>query len=209
MVEEVAAFIPIPENETTALIQQDLFAVAVMEVPPQSDLFLGHDFGVDLGMRFDSESEDDLILNPGDITFERNTEATASLSISSNFFETPSVRDAISSSVENANMSEEFVISRIINSAFLRDVFFTRINISTDANYSVTTAPVGGIILSSTLALITMTETREVRVIDIDPPITLTFRKKQSLASNSNTSCNFWDFEENSESITFLGGGGE
>lgn len=193
VVEEVAQFIPIPQNQTTTSIQLDRFAVAVMELA-QSDEFTGQDFSVDLGQRFNSEP--DLVLKPGDIKFEMDEAATASLSISSDFFETPSVSDAISSSSSEDTNSTEGVTSRIVNSVFLTDTLFPRINSS---GSNVTTAPVGSIILSSTLTVISINQTKIVRVVDLKPPITLTFVKKQSLANDSVTTCNFWDFEENGQ----------
>ena len=191
VVEEVSQFVTIPPNETTATIQLDLFAVSVMEVAP-GDPFAGQDFSVDLGVRFNSEEEDDLVLNPGDIRFEMEETATASLNIPSNFFETPSISEEISSSEKNMS---EMVITRIINSVFLTDALFPRINTTND---NATTSPVGSIILSSTLTLVSMKDTRIVRVMDIDPPITLTFVKRQMLANQSDsTTCSFWDFNQN------------
>ena len=191
VVEEVSQFVTIPPNETTATIQLDLFAVSVMEVDT-SDPFAGQDFSVDLGVRFNSEEEDDLVLNRGDVKFEMDETATASLNIPSNFFETPSISEEISST--GNNMSET-VSTRIINSVFLTDALFPRIN-RTGSN--ITTSPVGSIILSSTLTLVSMRETRILRVMDIDPPIRLTFTKRQMLANQSDsTTCNFWDFDQN------------
>ena len=195
VVEEVAQFVIIPPNETTATIQLERFAVTVMEVA-LSDPFAGQDFSVDLGVRFNSEEEDDLVLNPGDIGFEMDETATASLNIPSNFFNNSSISEEISSTANN--MSETF-FTRIINSVFLTGALFPRINI-TDSN--VTTSPVGSIILSSTLTLVSVRETRVVRVMDIDPPITLTFMKRQVLANQSNaTTCSFWDFDQNGEPV--------
>ena len=188
MVEEVAQTIPIPVNETIATILLEDFAVTVVEIPEGNE-FLGHDFSVDLGMRFISEDAN-LSLNEGDISFKASPEATASLSIAKDFFEIPSVRMTLT----NRNYDESFSL-RIINSVYLSDVFFVRPSASTS------NASVGGIILSSTLFLINSTTTSVVRVTDLDPPITLTFMKKQSLANDTNTSCNFWDFRANGQCI--------
>lgn len=212
MVEDVAQSIPIPENKTVATIELDSFAVAVMEIEDVQD-FIGQDFAVNLRTMLGS---DDVTLNPGDIAVNMMmmmTEPTASLSIDETFFQSSSVDQAISSAKEAGNATSNgtgsvTVVPRIINSVYLTAALFPRINLGENQSNesSTTTAPVGSIILSSTLSLTTTTETQmsktsEVRVFDIDPPITLTFMKNQMLTNgtNPNTSCTFWDFEANSE----------
>ena len=206
MVEQVAQNIPIPENETVATIQLDSFAVAVMDVTKIEE-FPGQDFAIDLGALLGS---DDLSLDQGEISINMRMmtkEPTASLSIAETFFQSSSVSQALNEERGNAtsNMTVN-VVPRIINSVYLTPALFPRINRDEGSNISsTTTAPVGSIILSSTLAVTTITETkssqREVRVRDINPPIILTFMKNPVLANgtNANTSCTFWDFAENGE----------
>ncbi len=191
MVEEVAQRIPIPDNETTATIQLDSFAVAVVEIR-ELDQFVGQLFSVDLGERLEAENPS---LNENDVSFmKQSQEPTASLSIDSSFFTDTSVTNAVASANGNGSTTR-----RIINSVYLTDSLFPRINTT---NSSLTNGSVGSIIISSTLSLtFTDATTLEVRVANINPPITLTFRKKQTLANgtNSETTCNFWDFELNGE----------
>lgn len=191
MIEEVAQTIPLPENETMAIILLEDFAVTVTDVSKDYE-FQGHDFSVDLGMRFTSE-DTDLSLNEGDITFMVSPQATASLSISKDFFQSSSVAMAISAATNDIGYNESLSL-RIINSVYLSDTLFIRAENSTTSN-----ASVGGIILSSTLVLINSTETTVIRVANLKPPITLTFKKKQSLANDSDASCNFWDFRANGQ----------
>ncbi len=200
VVEAVAQTIPIPENETTAIIQLDSFAVTVVEVR-ETDQFAGQLFSVDLGKKLEDENPS---LDDDDISFKKTNEIpTASLSIDSSFFEDASVTNALASAKGSDNTSQVFT-SRIINSVYLTDTLFPRINAT---NSSFSTGSVGSIILSSTLVLTSIGETREVRVTNINPPITLTFSKKQTLANgtNSDTTCTFWDFELNSELMSVRG----
>ena len=200
MVEDVAQSLPIPENETSTTIRLDSFAVGVMEIE-DTTTFQGQVFSIDLGNTFATDDGDNLTLGDNAVGFEKPAQPTASLKIDSNFFQDTSVLGAISAAQASMNMSGNMIesfVPRIVNSVYLTEALFPRINTS---NTTVTSAPVGSIILSSTLSLSAMSNgSMEVRVANINPPITLTFVKRQSLVNDTtDTLCTFWDFEINGE----------
>ena len=135
--------------------------------------------------------------------------ATASVKIDSNFFQDPSVLDAIAKATPESDNSSENFVPRIINSVYLTDRLFPRIAINKNES-DVTTAPVGSVILSSTLTLTSPSgsDNREVRVTNLNPPITLTFQKTEVLNTSDgveiDTTCYFWDFGANSKSTLYL-----
>lgn len=198
----MAQSVPIPENKTSTTIQLDSFAVGVTEIR-NKDEFQGQLFSVDLGQDFSSKDKNDLSLDKDSVSFAmEESKPTASLQIDSNFFEDQSVLDAIVKATPESNNSSENFVPRMINSVYLTDRLFPRI--ATNNKSDVTTAPVGSVILSSTLTLTSPSggDNREVRVTNIDPPITLTFQKTEVLNTTDgveiDTTCYFWDFSANS-----------
>lgn len=79
---------------------------------------------------------------------------------------------------------------RISNTVYQTDVLFSRRNNNSQF-------VVGSIITSATLSL----GSTIVRVNKLDPPIVLTFAKREDIINGTNVSCNFWSFSADGELV--------
>ncbi len=156
----VVAAIPIPENETQVVIPLKSFAVSVQEVQP--DDFAGQTFSALFGSNFDFE--DDETINASGLVFTDNANATASLTLPSNLF---------SYLGNNMNLTNMSTHPRITQSVFLTDSLFLR---RENNNLEV-----GSIIIAAAISGSTVS--------GLDPPIALTFVKRQVSFVASYTNC--------------------
>lgn len=193
VVENVAQSIPLDENEASTSILLNSFGVGVTRIQDIT-IFEGHVFSVDLGMNFATEDGDEVTLANGAVSFIKSAESTAALSIAPSSFRDSSILASISSARERNSATTER--PRIVNSVYLTDALFPRWH---TISGKFTPPSVGSVILSSTLFF----ASREVRVSNVHPPITITFVKRRSLFNGTNTdaTCNFWDFEANGGSV--------
>lgn len=170
----MAQTVPIPENETSLVFSLKVLAVAVTELDPGT--FQGHNFSINVGGAM--EFNDGTTIGDDDVSFEASREATASLSIPAELL---------------GSETEPGAVFRITNTAYLTDSLFTGQEESSDF-------VVGGVIVSASLSMTSSNGgyVESVKVVNLDPPISLTFMKRPSLVENgTNTSCNFWDFAAN------------
>ena len=165
----MAQTVPIPENETSLVFTLRVFAVTATDINPST--FQGHDFSIDVG---GIEFNDGTTIGDGDVSFEASREDTASLSLPTELL---------------GSMTEPGVALRITNMAYLTDSLFSGREES--GNFTV-----GGVIVSASLSMTSSNgEVESVKVVNLDPPVRLTFMKRPSLVENgTNTTCNFWDF---------------
>jgi hypothetical protein len=173
VVESIAIDFPIPENETSNVIELDAFSVTVNRIDPESESFktMGFEFAP---TKTDDSTDDGL--SPD----QPKPPEPISLSIPPSFFENV----ALPPVTDNETTSQPI---RISNTVYQTEALFTR-----RGNNSFV---VGSIIASATLSV----GSAITRVSNLDPPIVLIFAKRPEVINGSNVSCNFWDFSSDGE----------
>ena len=166
-VESVAENVAFAENETSAVIALNTFAVIVQEIVQEE--FTGQTFSVTLGDEFDFQGSQPintsaLVVENTDMSDGPLLALTGSITIPPSILE---ITMALPANVSNG--------TRITHSVFLSDALFLRRNQQND------TAQVGSIIIAASLFSPLV---GDIAIDNVSPPINLTFARRPVCSSN-------------------------